>query len=105
MHRRLRSSRDQEGIRFLRFSGQRINDYRKYVFTFYLKRFLTITLGLFSVAAIFPVYMLFGYTGLLVSGTFIAAFILARFTFRHFMLRKQKLSIKDSSPFQQSSAS
>ncbi len=45
-HKRLRKKPAQEGVRFLRFFGQRHTDFRKYVFLFYFEKFAVLSLFL-----------------------------------------------------------
>jgi Tfp pilus assembly protein PilF len=43
-HRRLRNTRTQEGVRFLRYYGQRPTEFRNYVFFLYLEKFALLSL-------------------------------------------------------------
>jgi hypothetical protein len=43
-HKRLRRKRVQEGVRFLRFYGQRPTDFRRYVFSVYFEKFAILSL-------------------------------------------------------------
>jgi len=62
-NKQLRGRFTQEGIRFLRFTGQRPAAFREYIFKRYLFRFGLIYYTLFSAALAFPAGVLFGWTG------------------------------------------
>lgn len=62
-HKQLKSKWAQEGLRFLRFWGQRIPDYRKYIFKVYIRKFIIISLSVLLVLSLFPSYLLFGLSG------------------------------------------
>lgn len=62
-HKRLKGKRAQEGLRCLRFFGQKIPDYRKYIFRIYFRKFVIISLIFLMALAVLPCYLLFGITG------------------------------------------
>ncbi len=68
-HRRLKGKWSQEGLRFLRFFGQKIPDYRKYIFKLYIRRFIIISLTFLMVLSLLPCYLLFGITGAITLAT------------------------------------
>jgi tetratricopeptide (TPR) repeat protein len=61
--KQFRGSRMQEGMRFLRFTGQRPTEFRKYVFRYYLHRFGFIYYTIIFAAMLFPASALFGWLG------------------------------------------
>jgi tetratricopeptide (TPR) repeat protein len=62
-NRRMRGRATQEGIRFLRFTGQRPGAFREHVFKHYLSRFGLMFYTLVSAALTFPAGVLFGWAG------------------------------------------
>ncbi len=71
-HRRFKGKLSSEGLRFLRFYGQKSADYRRYIFIRYVERFSLI--GLFM---LLPLFLAIGYYGAGCTGLFSA---LAGFT-------------------------
>ncbi|MCL2220528.1 MAG: tetratricopeptide repeat protein [Chitinispirillia bacterium] len=53
----------QEGMRFLRFTGQRPMEFRKYIFNHYLYKFGLIYYTIIMLALVFPASVLFGWSG------------------------------------------
>ena len=88
-HKRMRGKWAQEGIRFLRFWGQRSVDYRKYIFAIYLKKFIiSFTIAIMVLLSI-PSYLLFGNIGLIfLSIIYGASFI--TFMGTKYLIRKEK---------------
>jgi tetratricopeptide (TPR) repeat protein len=73
-HKRLREKWSREGVRFLRFYGQKSTDFRKYIFLVYFEKFMMLSLViLFPLCAGF-FYFLSGISGAIAST---AAFLLA----------------------------
>jgi len=62
-NRQFRGRFTQEGIRFLRFTGQRPMEYRTYIFNYYLYRYGFIFYLLIVAALLFPASVLFGWVG------------------------------------------
>jgi tetratricopeptide (TPR) repeat protein len=62
-NRQFRSGRMQEGMRFLRFTGQRPAEFRKHVFRHYLRRYAFIYYTIIFVALLFPASVLSGWPG------------------------------------------
>jgi len=62
-HKYFRDGFSQEGIRFLRFTGQRPAAFREYIFKHYLFRFGLLYYTLIAAALAAPAGMLFGWTG------------------------------------------
>jgi tetratricopeptide (TPR) repeat protein len=62
-NKRLRDGFTQEGIRFLRFTGQRPAAFREHVFKHYMFRFGLMYYTLISAALAFPVGVFFGWAG------------------------------------------
>ena len=60
---RFRDRATQEGMRFLRFTGQRPMEYRKYIFNYYLYKYGLIYYTLIMVAFLFPASVLMGWVG------------------------------------------
>ena len=66
-HKRLKERWSREGVRFLRFYGQKSTEFRKYIFLLYLEKFMTLSLAiLLPFCAIF-FYFLSGISGALSS--------------------------------------
>jgi len=63
MNKQFRGRFTQEGIRFLRFTGQRPMEYRKYIFNYYLYRYGFLFYSLIVAALMFPASVLFGWAG------------------------------------------
>lgn len=59
-HRRLRGKMSQEGVRFLRFTATKDNEYHKYIFSEYLKNLILLSSIPLVPALILPVAILFG---------------------------------------------
>ncbi|NLL15046.1 MAG: tetratricopeptide repeat protein [Fibrobacter sp.] len=64
-HKRLKGKPAQEGLRCLRFFGQRTPDYRRYIFKVYFRKFTIISSIFLMALAVLPCYLLFGTTGAL----------------------------------------
>jgi len=63
MNKQFRGRFTQEGIRFLRFTGQRPMEYRKYVFNYYLYRYGFIFYTVIVATLLFPASVLLGWAG------------------------------------------
>ena len=63
MNKQFRGRVTQEGIRFLRFTGQRPTEYRKYIFNYYLYRYGFIFYSVIMAALLFPIGALLGWAG------------------------------------------
>ncbi len=63
-NKRLKDRWIQEGIRFLRFTGQRPVEYRKFIFRYYLSRFALLFYSLIMISLLFPAGVLFGLWGI-----------------------------------------
>ena len=63
-HKRLKGKWAQEGIRFLRFWGQRSIDYRRFIFALYIRKFAFVFTSTILALSIVPLYLLFGLSGL-----------------------------------------
>ena len=59
----LRDRFNQEGLRFLRFTGERTVEFRRYIFKYYLSRFAFMYYTIIVCALLFPAVVLFGLTG------------------------------------------
>ena len=53
----------QEGMRFLRFTGQRPMEFRKYIFNYYLYRYGLMYYTIIMIALLFPASVLLGWVG------------------------------------------
>ena len=65
-HKRFRGKWAQEGIRFLRFQGERTREFRRFVFRRYLIRYLLLFLSGITALALLPGYFLYGIRGCIV---------------------------------------
>ncbi|NLD98269.1 MAG: tetratricopeptide repeat protein [Fibrobacter sp.] len=65
-HERLKGKWSQEGIRFLRFWGQRSTEYRKFIFRSYLRKMILVSSLIISLLAIIPVYLLYKMPGIII---------------------------------------
>jgi tetratricopeptide (TPR) repeat protein len=63
MNEQFRDSYTQEGMRFLRFTGQRPTEFRNFIFKHYFYRFGLIYYTLIAAAFLFPASLLFGWLG------------------------------------------
>lgn len=62
-HKRLKNKWSREGVRFLRFYGQKSTEFRSYIFLIYFEKFLMLSLALiFPFCAAF-FYFIFGIFG------------------------------------------
>ena len=75
-NRRFKGKWAQEGIRFLRFQGQRPKEFRHYLFRHYLIRFSVIFMTILCALALFPGMLLFGTKALIGTGIVYAVFLL-----------------------------
>jgi len=64
MNEQFRDTHTQEGMRFLRFTGQRPAEFRKFIFKHYFYRFGLIYFTLIAAAFMFPAGLLFGWLGI-----------------------------------------
>jgi hypothetical protein len=89
-HKQLKGKWAQEGLRFLRFYGQKPKAFREFVFGVYLRRFLALAVAVMVPLILLLTLAFFRTTGFLVaSSTFAAALISYKFT--QVMIRRQKL--------------
>jgi tetratricopeptide (TPR) repeat protein len=65
MNQQFRDRSTQEGMRFLRFTGQRPAEFRRYIFNYYLYRFGLIYYTIIMIALLFPASVLLGWVGAL----------------------------------------
>jgi tetratricopeptide (TPR) repeat protein len=63
LNRQFRDRATQEGMRFLRFTGQRPMEFRTYLFNHYLYRFGLMYYTIIAAACLFPASLLFGWRG------------------------------------------
>jgi hypothetical protein len=66
-HQRLREKWSREGVRFLRFYGQKSSEFRKYIFFHYFEKFMALSLVLFFPVCVVFLYFLAGFFGLAVA--------------------------------------
>ncbi|MFP4681742.1 MAG: tetratricopeptide repeat protein [Chitinispirillaceae bacterium] len=86
-NKRLNDKWVQEGIRFLRFTGQKPVEYRRFVFRYYISRFVVLFYTLIMFSLLFPAGALFGFWGMGLIGTFYGA---SMGLFYYFRKRKQR---------------
>jgi tetratricopeptide (TPR) repeat protein len=65
-HKKIQGNRSQEGMRLLQFHGQKLVEYRKFIFNFYIKRFLFLSFYTLSVILTILSYLFFRLEGLLI---------------------------------------
>lgn len=92
-HKRLRGKWSQEGLRFLRFQGQRTSDYRRFVFIQSMERFTLLAVTIIIALSLLPLSFLFGTRGILVPSIGYVFSLLTYITVRHFA-RKRSLNVK-----------
>ncbi|MBN1576270.1 MAG: tetratricopeptide repeat protein [Chitinispirillaceae bacterium] len=96
-HSRFRGKWSQEGIRFLRFHGQRPKEYRKYIFSRYLELFLLLSVSGIVAAALVPVYFLSGMKAVVMTGVAYAFLLLIYRLVRFVVHRRRALPVHVSS--------
>jgi tetratricopeptide (TPR) repeat protein len=69
-HQRLREKWSREGVRFLRFYGQKSTEFRKYIFFVYFEKFMAISLVLFFPVCAVVLYFIAGVTGAALTALF-----------------------------------
>ncbi|MCL2183589.1 MAG: tetratricopeptide repeat protein [Chitinispirillia bacterium] len=86
----------QEGMRFLRFTGQRPMEFRKYIFNYYLYRYGFIYYTLIMAAFLFPATVLLGWVGLWIVASVYSVSVAVMKIIESVLLRK--LAIKTNQP-------
>ncbi len=89
-HKKLKGKWSQEGLRLLRFMGQKPIDFRKWIFRLYLIKFLLVTSSIMILSLAIPVVVLFGLTGFLALSSLYSLF----FGFFIFYRRKKERAIQ-----------
>lgn len=62
-HKKLQGKWSQEGVRFLQFYGQKVVDFRKYIFTVYLMKFMIISFYMLCAILALLAYLFMGRVG------------------------------------------
>ncbi|MBN1309217.1 MAG: tetratricopeptide repeat protein [Chitinispirillaceae bacterium] len=96
-HKRLRGKWSQEGIRFLRFHGQRPKEYRRYIFSRYLERFLLLFVSCGVAAALVPVGFIYGMKRVVMTAALYACLLIVYRPIRSFFRRRRTLPANLSS--------
>lgn len=90
-NKRLKDKWVQEGIRFLRFTGQKPVEYRRFIFRYYIARFAFLFYSLILLSLMFPAGVLLGFWGLGLIGTFYALTVGAYAFWKKKKQKKQEL--------------
>lgn len=77
-HEQLKGKWSQEGLRFLRFSGQRPTEFRTYIFLAFIKRFLILFSSIIALLSFCPIFLLFKLPGIAIA-TLTYAFLTGTF--------------------------
>ncbi len=83
-HSKFRSHRLQECIRFLRFGSDRSSDYQRYIFKYFIKKFLLFSFMIISVISLWPIYLFFSSKGLILTIAIYIFIVVVFFTFSFF---------------------
>jgi tetratricopeptide (TPR) repeat protein len=73
-HRKLQNKWSKEGIRFLRFYGEKVVDFRKFIFAVYIRKFVILSFYLTSAMLLSLSYIFTGYKGLILIFIFLGGF-------------------------------
>jgi hypothetical protein len=87
-HKRLREKWSQEGVRFLRFFGQKPTEFRNYLFLVYFEKFMIAALVLLLPFFLCFFYLLLGLPGALVVLFFSLSLAVGWKTTKYFINRK-----------------
>ncbi|MBN1980747.1 MAG: tetratricopeptide repeat protein [Chitinivibrionales bacterium] len=90
-HKRLKNKWDQEGIRFLQFYGQKVTDFRRFIFAVYLRKSLSIVAVLMVIAILFTGAFYFNSKGFGIILGFIAFVTLSLRAIFSFIYRQKTL--------------
>jgi tetratricopeptide (TPR) repeat protein len=88
-NRRFRGKWAQEGIRFLRFQGQRPREFRHYLFNHYLRKFSIVLVTVLCILFLFPGVLLFGVKAVIGTGLAYGIFLSTLFA-RHYLTTRKK---------------
>ena len=89
--RRFKGKWAQEGMRFLRFQGQRPKEFRQFLYKFYLKRFAFFLITGAAVISLFPLTLLYGFRAFIFI-TAACGLLLALQLVRHLVINRRKVS-------------
>jgi tetratricopeptide (TPR) repeat protein len=95
-HSKLRSQWLQEGIRLLRFWSDRPSDYRKFIFKYYIVKFLLLAAVIILPATLLPVWLLFNTTGIIILSSIYALGTASFFGIMYYINRKRSIKIKET---------
>jgi len=90
-HRRLGGKWSQEGIRFLRFQGERPGIYRHFLFYRYLEKYLLLAVTLSMIIFLIPCAMLFGKPGVIILSSLYVLATGLYFLFRFIHMKRRIL--------------
>jgi len=90
-HKKMQGARSQEGMRLLQFHGQKLVEYRKFIFTFYIKKFLLVSFYTLSCILTVLSYLFYRLEGLLIFSLFYISTVFS-FKITAYLIEKRRMS-------------